>query len=448
MYRIVNEPPRSLDQTNASVGPAVSAVLHRALAKNPDERYPTGSELVAELTRSVAQPCMPVLPPDLSVLPIAPPARRSPMIYAIAALAVVLVAVVVFGLLGGGQDAPAGQAVQVASEIPDAQRSGALGAAPAFSVPEPVPTAAVPPATSYSGPVSTVPAPTGGAGRLSDPAPLSHATGIRTQPAAVGSGGLAPIGRDVGERPVAPAERTVAPDNRPPPPVVAESPRTAVPSTSQATAAPVIAPPPVAQAIQPAPIDRTVARDNPPLAPAAAVPPPQPQPVAVPSAPPAPSEAVLRIEFDGPGYPVTLFADDTRLGRVDGPGGSVTVEPGAVRLRAVSETVFLSADVGGVTLRAGDRRSITMPGLGSAVASVKGEDYAGVRILVDGRPLPGPYPAQIARIAAGAHRVTFRWVSGPRAGTEISDALNVSAGAHYVVRAVPDTAQVVVQQLR
>ncbi len=439
MYRIVNEPPRSLDQTNATVGPAVSAVLQRALAKNPDDRYPTGSELVAELTRSVAMPCMPVLPPNLSVQPIAAPARRSPIIYVIAALAVALVAVVLFGLLGGGKDAPPGQAVEVASETPDAQPSGVMGAAPAFNAPEPLPTAPVPTASSYSGPVSTVPPPTGGAGRLPEPAPLSPATPIQRQPAAVGSGGLAPIGREVSGRPV----------------VGAESPRAAVPSSGQPTAAPVVAPPPVAPATtvaapatKPAPVERTVVRDNPALAPVGAAPPTPPPPVAVPSAPPAPSEAVLRIEFDGPAYPVTLYADDARLGRVDGPGGSVTVEPGALRVRAVSETVFLSADVGGITLRAGERRSITMPGLGSAVVSVKGEDYAGVRILVDGRPLPGPYPAQIARIAAGAHRVTFRWVSGPRAGTEISDALNVSAGAHYVVRAVPDTAQIVVQQLR
>ena len=56
-------------------------------------------------------------------------------------------------------------------------------------------------------------------------------------------------------------------------------------------------------------------------------------------------------------------------------------------------------------MRAGERRTIAVPGLSSAAFGMKGEDYAGVRLLIDGRPVPGPYPAQVARIAAGTHRV-------------------------------------------
>jgi hypothetical protein len=82
------------------------------------------------------------------------------------------------------------------------------------------------------------------------------------------------------------------------------------------------------------------------------------------------------------------------------------------------------------------------------VFGMKGEDYTGMRLLIDGRPVPGPYPAQVARIAAGAHRVAYRWVSGPAAGREVSDNVTLSAGGHFLVRAALDNDKLVVQQLR
>ena len=86
--------------------------------------------------------------------------------------------------------------------------------------------------------------------------------------------------------------------------------------------------------------------------------------------------------------------------------------------------------------------------MASAVFAVKGEDYAGVRILVDDRLLPGPYPAQVGKIAAGSHRVVYRWISGPAEGHEISGSIVVTAGGHFIIRAALDSDRVVVQQLR
>src|SRR4051812_4804849 len=50
IYKIVNEhpiPPRELDST---IHPGLSAVIQRALAKSPDERYQTGAELAKDLS--------------------------------------------------------------------------------------------------------------------------------------------------------------------------------------------------------------------------------------------------------------------------------------------------------------------------------------------------------------------------------------------------------------
>jgi hypothetical protein len=172
-----------------------------------------------------------------------------------------------------------------------------------------------------------------------------------------------------------------------------------------------------------------------------------------PAAPPPPTAAApggtaIRVEFDGPPYPVTLFADDAQVGRVETGGGTVPVEPGTIRLRAVNESIFLNAEIAALTVRAGERKAISLPGTASAVVGVRGDDYTGVRVFINDRPVPGPYPAQVARIAAGTHRVTYRWMSGARAGTEISDAVKLTSGGHYIVRAVPDNAQIQVQQVR
>jgi hypothetical protein len=156
----------------------------------------------------------------------------------------------------------------------------------------------------------------------------------------------------------------------------------------------------------------------------------------------------VQIEFEGAPYAVTLFAGDTRLGRVETANGSVTVEPGSLRLRAVNDALFLDTLLPSIALRAGERRTIAVPGLCSAAFGMKGEDYSGVRLLIDGRQVPGSAPWQVAKIAAGTHRVVYRWASGPAAGREISETITLVAGGHFLVRAALDNDKLVVQQLR
>jgi hypothetical protein len=186
-------------------------------------------------------------------------------------------------------------------------------------------------------------------------------------------------------------------------------------------------------------------RERPAPAPARAEP-AEPRPA--PAVAPAPGDAVVRADFEGAPYAFTLFSGEQRLGRIDGAESAIPLDPGTHRLRAVNEALFLTADLGAVSLRGGERRAVPVPGLASAVFSVKGEDYAGVRILIDGRQLPGPYPAQVPRIAAGPHRVVYRWMAGPSTGREFAETVTLAAGGHFIVRAVVENEQIVVQQLR
>jgi hypothetical protein len=89
-----------------------------------------------------------------------------------------------------------------------------------------------------------------------------------------------------------------------------------------------------------------------------------------------------------------------------------------------------------------------MPGTASAVLGVRGEDYTGVRLEIDGRQVAGPYPAQIGRIAAGKHVVVYRWTSGPGTGRRISDTITLSADGHFLIQAVLANEQLLVRQLR
>jgi TonB family protein len=78
MYRIAHEPPIPPSQFNKAVGPDLTAVLERALAKNPDHRFPTGAQLVSELRRViVGRPAAPVPAaptPAVATVVVSPPA--------------------------------------------------------------------------------------------------------------------------------------------------------------------------------------------------------------------------------------------------------------------------------------------------------------------------------------------------------------------------------------
>ena len=179
----------------------------------------------------------------------------------------------------------------------------------------------------------------------------------------------------------------------------------------------------------------------------AAAPTPEPAPPAEPD-PPAVAPATLRVRYAGDPFAVALLADDERLGVLSNGRGSLEAAPGSRRLRAVSSTVFLRHDFGEVELEAGGDRTLSLPALASAFVGVVGETYGGLEISIGGAALPGPYPAQLPRIAVGRHAMVFRWNSGGLAGLEIRDVANLREPGHYLIRAAPETSQITVQKVR
>jgi len=55
MYKIANEPPADILAANPSVSPGLGAFLARALTKDPDQRYATGTEFAAALRAAAAE---------------------------------------------------------------------------------------------------------------------------------------------------------------------------------------------------------------------------------------------------------------------------------------------------------------------------------------------------------------------------------------------------------
>jgi serine/threonine-protein kinase len=53
MFKIANEPPVDIRSVNRSLPPALVALLERALAKKPDERFQTGEEFADALRASL-----------------------------------------------------------------------------------------------------------------------------------------------------------------------------------------------------------------------------------------------------------------------------------------------------------------------------------------------------------------------------------------------------------
>ncbi len=191
------------------------------------------------------------------------------------------------------------------------------------------------------------------------------------------------------------------------------------------------------------PAARSVAAETPPAAaPAEAAAPAARRPAV------APGPASLQVSFDGPAYPVTLIADGQQIGRVESPDQRVSVEAGRMTLRGINDAVFLDQSLGTITLRPDEHRILTLPGAAGAFVGVQGNSYAGLQITLDGRPLAGPYPAQIPRLAATTHRIGFRWTDGALRGVEIADTIDLTGGRQFSIRAVPESGQIVVQKIR
>ena len=99
VFKHVRDPLPRPSSLNPAIGPAIEAVLDKAMAKQPDDRYPTAGAFAAALEEAVAAPTrvpLPIVPPTEAVVAPAAPARAALPIPLIAAGIGVLV------LLGGG----------------------------------------------------------------------------------------------------------------------------------------------------------------------------------------------------------------------------------------------------------------------------------------------------------------------------------------------------------
>jgi tRNA A-37 threonylcarbamoyl transferase component Bud32 len=228
-----------------------------------------------------------------------------------------------------------------------------------------------------------------------------------------------------------PASTPAAPAATPvPAPIRAQSaPQTMTPPASKKTATP--APP--TEAPKEVPVAEKPAR----------VPAPKPAPVVE-----KPHLAGVRLEFSGASYPITVYDGARRLEELSSSMPSVQILAGEHRFRVVSEEVFLDQQLKTIRLKADEEYPISLPGLCSVYIEVPNDAYDGCEIQVNGRRLPTPYPAQISRLAAGDHRVIFRWNSGKYAGKEFASTFSGQANHHYRVRGEPQTQQIVVQQIR
>jgi tRNA A-37 threonylcarbamoyl transferase component Bud32 len=163
--------------------------------------------------------------------------------------------------------------------------------------------------------------------------------------------------------------------------------------------------------------------------------------------PPKPAPAVVKLEFSGPTYPVALFEGRRKLRDFDDTG-SLEVPAGPHQFRVVSQDVFLDLELERERLASEKEFAITLPGLGSAYISVPNDAYEGCEILLNDILLPTPYPAPIPKLAAGTHRILFRWTTGKYAGKEVSSTFTTLEGHHFLIAADPESGKVNVQQAR
>jgi serine/threonine protein kinase len=160
------------------------------------------------------------------------------------------------------------------------------------------------------------------------------------------------------------------------------------------------------------------------------------------------SPAEIRLEFAGESYPVTVYDGTAILKALSVSNPSMQIRVGNHRFRVVSQEVFLDQKLDPVKLKADQVYAIPVPALCSAFIEVTNDAYDGCEIHLDGRMLPVPYPAQIPKLAAGNHRIVFRWNSGKYAGVELVSPFAGEANHHYRVRGEPSEENVLVQQLR
>jgi eukaryotic-like serine/threonine-protein kinase len=149
MYKVLREEPTAPSQLNVSLPPALDAVLRRALAKAPAQRFATGHEFAQALEAAVAQAQQPAAAAEAATpravaaaAASAPPPRRT---FAWAAGAAAALAVVLAGAyVLFAQQRGAGTPAQVAATVATPPAGPIPAAAPAPVPAAPTPTMAAP----------------------------------------------------------------------------------------------------------------------------------------------------------------------------------------------------------------------------------------------------------------------------------------------------------------
>ncbi|HVZ45304.1 MAG TPA: serine/threonine-protein kinase [Ramlibacter sp.] len=173
MYKVMREDPVPPSHINLSLAPEIDAVVHKALAKNVNQRFHSGKEFAQALraavdaqarpsasgapvaaTAAAMTPMPPVPAPQAGSAPVAAAAagRKSMQaVWAVAAVAVIGVAAGMYALFGGRTStAPPSQAQASApapSAAPSTAPSTALASAPAAALVAQAPAPAAPPPT-------------------------------------------------------------------------------------------------------------------------------------------------------------------------------------------------------------------------------------------------------------------------------------------------------------
>src|SRR5436190_2581226 len=410
LERIVRKPAPIASQFNPALEPEVDAVLDRALAKEADQRYQTGADLVKALRQATATQALPTMAiPDAED----PEAKTIVMLPRSA--------------LAATASAAAALKPAASARVPAAAASKSQSATRGGTVPIPPPpsrrSAGIDPDLRIEHRPEPMDRPSGSKGLI---------VAIIVAALVLGSVGIGIIAtmRKQGASPATVSQ--TATSSQPPSDPKATAP---IAPGNEPTPAPPTNPEPKSTATPPTP-PRARGRSA------------QPAREGDPASAPAPATATLQLQYDGAPYPLSLVADGKTVGRVAEGQMSLTVEAGRLHLRAVNEQLFLDHDLGSVSLAPGERRTLTIPATAVAVIGVRGENYTGLRILLDGRPLSGPYPAQLPRIAASHHRIEFRWSDGALQGVAIADTIDLTGGRQFIIRAVPEGATVNVQKVR
>jgi len=157
--------------------------------------------------------------------------------------------------------------------------------------------------------------------------------------------------------------------------------------------------------------------------------------------------ARINLEFTGPAYRFTLY-DGRRKLQDFSAAGSIQVPAGQHQFRVVGEEVFLDRRMERSRLAPEQTILISLPALGSAYIAVPNDAFEGCEIFVNDILLPAPYPAPVPKLAAGDHRIQFRWNAGKYAGKEVSATISTDAGHHYLITGNPETGKVDIQLAR